>query len=374
MRIQNAKIYRDGGWSSGDLYMNQGIFCSEDSGGESIDAQGRMAVPGFIDIHTHGAFGNDVNDAQEDQYRRIAHFFASQGTTAWNASILTDTPERTGHALDVVRELSGKQIGGAELLGAHLEGPFLSAKYKGAMPETLLRAGDADLFREYQKRSGDCVRYLTVAPEREGVEALIAEISDEVTVAIGHSAATYAQAQEAIRNGARCATHTFNAMRPLEHHEPGILGAVLESDIYCEMICDGRHLAPATVRLLIKTKGWDRVIAVTDSIMAAGLPDGTYHLGINEVFVHGADATLADGTRAGSTLTSIQAFRNLMEFTGESPETVLPAFTINPARALRIDDHKGKIEIGYDADLVLLDERYQIVMTIVGGEIVYRRS
>lgn len=219
------------------------------------------------------------------------------------------------------------------------------------------------------------MRYLTVSPEVEGVPEMIAQVKDEVPVAIGHSGADYATAMEAIRLGARCATHTFNAMRLFHQHEPAIMGAVMESDVWCEAICDGRHLHPASVRLLLKCKGWDRVMAVTDSIMAAGLPDGNYRLGVNDVIVKDGDAKLADtGTRAGSTLTMIQALRNLIRFTGHPLEDVLPLLSENPAAALRLDDRKGRIQSGLDADLVLLGEKLEVAMTIVGGQTVYCAS
>ena len=191
-------------------------------------------------------------------------------------------------------------------------------------------------------------------------------------MAIGHSGADYATAMRAIDNGARCITHTFNAMRLFHQHEPAIMGAALESDCWCEAICDGRHLHPGTVRMLIKCKGPDRVIAVTDSIMAAGLPDGAYKLGVNDVVVVDGDAKLADtGVRAGSTLTTGQALVNLVAFTGRPAEDVLPLLTENPAAALRMQDRKGAIAPGMDADLTLLNAQLGVERTIVGGVCVF---
>ena len=189
-----------------------------------------------------------------------------------------------------------------------------------------------------------------------------------ITVAIGHSGADYQTAMAAIRKGAACCTHTFNAMRLLHQHEPAILGAALETDIYCEMICDGLHLHPGIVRLLLKAKGLDHVVAITDSIMAAGLPDGNYHLGVNEVVVKNGDAKLAsDGTRAGSTLTQIRALRNLTAFTGYSLEELIPLFTENPARLIGVFDRKGSIANGKDADIVLLTETLDIDRVFARG-------
>ena len=187
-------------------------------------------------------------------------------------------------------------------------------------------------------------------------------------MAMGHSGADYDTAMAAIQAGTAACTHTFNAMAPLHQHRPAIIGAALESDVYCEMICDGLHLHPAIVRLLWKTKGPQRLVAITDSIMAAGLPDGNYHLGVNQVVVEKGDAKLAsDGTRAGSTLTQDRALRNLLSFTGLSLEEILPVLTENPAKLIGVYDRKGSIEDGKDADLVVLDEQNQVADVFLQG-------
>ncbi len=334
-----------------------------------VDAQGLRIVPGFLDIHTHGAVGVDVNHASADDLEKICRFAAQNGTTSWLCSILTDTPRQTARCIDQFLLHQEKPGQGAELLGIHLEGPFLSPAYRGAMPEHLLRTADMPLLRSYQERARGNIRYITVSPEVEGVtEAIPETVSLGIRVAIGHSGADYETACRAIQNGAAAATHTGNAMKPLDRHEPGIFGAVLESDVYCEAICDGRHLHPGVVRLLLKTKGTDRVIAVTDSIMAAGLPDGQYQLGVNDVTVKNGDAKIT-GTdvRAGSTLTQIQALHNLLAFTGRPLEELLPLLSENPAKAIGVFHRKGSIADGKDADLVLLDEAANIQAVYVGG-------
>lgn len=233
----------------------------------------------------------------------------------------------------------------ANLLGIHLEGPFLAKEYKGAMPEHLLISPDEQLLREYQEKAKGNIRYITVSPEVLGVPEMIPVMKElGMTVAIGHSGADYDTAWKCIHNGAEAATHTFNAMKLLHQHFPAIMGAVLESDVYCEAICDGRHLHPGTVRFLIKAKGLDRVVAVTDSIMAAGLPDGEYMLGVNEVIVEDGDAKLKyGGSRAGSTLTTGKALKNLIAFTGRPLEEVVPMLTRNPAKLLNVYDRIGSI-------------------------------
>jgi len=337
---------------------------------ECFDAAGRRVVPGFIDVHTHGAVGVDVNGADGAGLEKMARFFAGNGTTAWLASVLTDTREQTLRCIDCCREQSRGESGGAQLLGVHLEGPFLSDEYRGAMPAHLLCRGDAELLRSYQSRAEGCIRYITVSPEVPGVPELIPEaVKLGMTVAIGHSGADYDTSMAAIRAGARVCTHTFNAMALLHQHRPAILGAALESDIYCEAICDGRHLHPGIVRLLLKTKGADRVAAITDSIMAAGLPDGNYHLGVNEVVVEDGDAKLRDGTRAGSTLTQNTALKNLLSFTGRPLEEILPLLTENPARLIGVFDSKGSIADGKDADLVVLGAGNEVEQVFLRGRL-----
>ncbi len=336
-----------------------------------VDLGGGLLAPGFLDIHTHGGGGTDVNAADAAGFADIGRFFAAHGTTGWLCSILTDSEERTLYSIGQARAAMAAPVTGARLLGIHLEGPFLAPEYKGAMPGQLLRTGDAALFRRYQAAAGGAVRYMTVAPEVAGVPEMIRELAGEVVIAIGHSGADYETAIRAIDAGARAATHTFNAMGLFHQHRPAIMGAVLERPVFCEAICDGRHLHPGTVRMLLACKGWDRVVAVTDSIQAAGLPDGRYRLGVNDVVVHDGDATLAgSGVRAGSTLTADQALRNLVRFTGQPPETVLPLLTENPARLLGLAE-KGRIAPGCDADLVLLDDALRVRATWVGGAKVY---
>ena len=376
--ITNALVYTGHRFVPREVYVEEGRVAqlaekvNAPAGCPRLDLGGKRLVPGFIDIHTHGAAGVDVNAATAAQLNgTIGHFFASQGTTGWLCSVLTDTPEQTLWCLDQAKAAMKEAGDWAQLLGVHLEGPFLASQYKGAMPEHLLQKGSAELFAKYEAAGEGAIKYMTVSPEVEGVPAMVRDIAARVKVAIGHSGAEYDTAMECIANGAVSATHTFNAMRLFHQHQPAIMGAVLESDVYCEAICDGRHLHPASVRLLLKCKGWDRVVAVTDSIMAAGLPDGNYKLGVNDVVVEDGDAKLAsDGTRAGSTLTTGQALKNLVKFTGEGPEKVLPLLTENPADLLGLP-RKGRIAPGCDADLVVLGGDLTVLRTIVGGRTVY---
>lgn len=372
--IKNARILVDGMLIDGAVSARDGRITGvghvfPESGACVFDAKNAVVAPGFLDLHTHGAYGVDVNAADAEGLRKIGRFFAAHGVTGWLCSILSDTEEQTLRCIAAARGAMADPGGGARLLGIHLEGPFLSETYAGAMPKRLLRTGDPELIRRYQDAADGAIRYLTVAPEVPGVPDTVRAVSDTITVALGHSNATYAEAMACIDAGAKASTHTFNAMRLFHQHEPGMMGAALESDIFCEAICDGRHLHPGAVRLLIKTKGTGRVVPVTDSIMAAGLPDGDYMLGVNEITVADGDARLkGGGARAGSTLTADTALRNLMSFTGLGAEEILPMLSGNPARLIGEDKRLGRIAVGYEASFVLLDDAWNVRKTWIRAE------
>lgn len=370
--IENGMVYYDRKFQPLTLRVAGGkVYIADNipSGADRVNAEGMKIVPGFIDTHTHGAVGVDVNGASVQDLGKISRFMAANGTTAWQCSILTDTEEQTEWCIDQFKRYSASKQLGAELVGIHLEGPFLAKEYKGAMPERLLKSCDIDLVRRYQIAANGGIRYITISPELDGVCDMIPAMREMgITVGIGHSGADYKQSMRAVSMGATVGTHVGNAMRLFHQHEPAIFGAIMESDIYCETICDGRHLAPGSVRMYAKCKGLNRLIAITDSIMAAGLPDGNYRLGVNDVIVKDGDAKLADGTRAGSTLTQKQALKNMLQWLPNSLEEILPAFTENPAKAMGLWQRKGSIENGKDADLVFLDESNSVARVYARGK------
>ncbi|NMA64990.1 MAG: N-acetylglucosamine-6-phosphate deacetylase [Clostridiaceae bacterium] len=378
--IKNATAYIGGTFVKTDITINNGKIASlKPNPANSLpvhDVSGNKVLPGFIDIHTHGAYNVDVNNATSQDLCEVSKYFASQGTTSYLTSIVTDTEEKTLQCIEQIINAMKMPTCGAKILGIHLEGPFLDPEYRGSMAIHLLKKANNELFEKYFNAAEGNIRYITISPEVEGAMDLIKEaVKKGVVVSIGHSGADYETAMESIEIGATSSTHTFNGMKLMHQHFPAIAGAVLESNIFCEAICDGRHLHPAVVRLLIKTKGLDRVVAVTDSIMATGLPDGEYILGVNKVRVTDGDARLiSDGTRAGSTLTTITALKNLIKFTGRKMEELIPLLTSNPAALMRISDKKGSIEEGKDADLVVIDDELNVETTIVGGNIIFNKN
>lgn len=346
-------------------------------GAKVKDASGCYVVPGFIDAHTHGGAGVDVNHADLADLKKLAAFFASQGVTSFLPTVLSGAPDEMAQSLRAVADARDASMkpgwNGARVLGCHLEGPHLCSAYKGAMPEQYLTVPDPGAFEKLQEAGRGCILRLTLSPEMPGAPEFTAWLVRQgVSVSLGHSGADYRQTMDCIRQGAASATHTMNAMRPLHQHEPGILGAVLESDVYCEAICDGLHLHPGIVRLLVKTKGLGRIVAVTDSIMAAGLQDGEYVLGVQPIVVTDGDARLKNGgSRAGSTLTMAKALQNLASFTGLPLHQAIVPLTAAPVALLGLECRKGRIQTGMDADITLLRPDLSVLMTIAGQETVY---
>ena len=339
---------------------------------------GLVAMPGFIDIHTHGGAMVDVNHITgRSDLETLSHFYACHGVTSVLLSVMTDTKERMKELVRTLAAGLEEPLGGADIVGIHLEGPFLSPEYRGAMPEDLVLKGDWDFLQELLEAGRGKVRYITLAPEVEGVMDLIGKLAldGRVGISMGHSSADYETAMRAVDAGVRSATHLFNAMKLFHMHRPAVSGAALESDeVYTELIVDGFHLHPATVRLVAKTKGWDRIIAVSDSIMASGLGSGRYKLGVNDVIVgEDGDAKLPDGVRAGSTLTLDVAYRRLKAFTGAGDHLLAKALSTNAARLLKLDD-RGVVAVGKRADLVLLDRDGTVARTIVAGRTVYDKG
>ena len=341
------------------------------AGADVLAADGLIAMPGFIDLHVHGAVGAEVMDADPEGLVRMAQFFAAHGVTAWLPSTLTASGPDTERALEAVRSVAGPVDGGATILGAYLEGPYLNPAKAGAQDPAQIRP--ADRAEAARLLDPGVARVLVLAPELEANRWLIADaVARGVTVSAGHTDATYDQAVAAVEDGVRHVTHAFNAMRPLGHREPGMLGAALTlPELRCELIADNVHVHPAVMRLLFAAKGPAGVVLVSDSLRATGLPEGAYTVGDRPVFAMDGAIRLADGTLAGSILTLDRALHNLQAATGRPLAELWPAASRNAAQAIGVDDAKGSLEPGKDADLVLLDPALKVVVTVVEGAVVH---
>lgn len=351
------------------------------AGATVIDNQDRIVVPGFIDMHIHGAAGHDLMEGTPEAVSAVGTYLARHGTTSYLATTVTASLERTLHAARGLSEIirasqtsrgTADKIAGAQPLGIHFEGPFINVKKRGAHPVSQIQKPSTDTLARLLDAAGNAARVVTLAPELEGALAVLEYArSRGLRVGLGHSNATAEEAERAIAAGATHAVHLYNAMRPFMHRDPGIIGAVLTDDrISAELICDGVHVEATAIRLLVKAKGLERVVLVSDSSSGAGMPDGNYRLGNFTVHVAGGVCRTVEGNLAGSTITLDAAVRNLASFTGLSYQECLPCATLNPARILGLDKQEGVIAPGADADLAVLDRNYYVTQTYVRGRAV----
>lgn len=336
--------------------------------GEVLDLGGWWLVPGFIDGHVHGGDGAQFNTTDADEIDRVARFHVRHGTTGLLATTVAAPVDELCAAVAAIADQTRT---GAEILGVHLEGPFLNAKRAGAMDPDLFLDPDPAALEQLVAAGAGSVRMMTIAPELPGALELIRRLTEAgVAASLGHTDASFDEAEAAVRAGARSATHLFNAMRPLHHREPGVLGAALDlPELSFELICDGVHVAPRVARMVYRLKGNAGVRLITDATAAAGMPDGDYRLGAAAVEVRAGRATLVGrGSIAGSTLTMDAALRNAVNFLGVTVEQAVAMASTNPARLLGLGERKGAIAAGMDADLVLLDEELSVRGTMVGGD------
>lgn len=360
------------------VVAEQGVITEIRPGHAAVDCQvvgdgSDIVTAGLIDVHTHGAVRVQAIDGDVDGLRHLGAFYASHGVTSYLATIGgSDASIVTG--LDGVRTLiehPGAPLG-ARCLGVHLEGPFISSCCPGAFDPASIVAPDVATFERYVERSGGTMRHVTLAPEVDGQEEVIKSARRMgITCSAGHSAATEAELLAAVELGVRAVTHMFNAMAPMHHREPGIVGVALTDDrIVAELIADGVHVHPRVVALLATAKSPGAVALISDSIAATGLPDGDYHFEEQDITVRSGEARLIDGTLAGSTLTLDRAVANFAGFADIGWEQAVVSATATPARLLGIDDRTGTIAVGYDADLVGFSEDHEVRWTMVGGHLV----
>lgn len=336
-----------------------------------------QVIPGAIDIHIHGASNSDAMDATHDALSIMAKTLPKEGTTSFLATTMTQSTQAIESALlNAGKYIENQTQENAEIVGIHLEGPFISPARKGAQPEDYIVDPDVTLFKRWQKMAENQIKLVTLAPEQPNGLDLAAHLRGTGVVAsIGHSDATYDQIDEAIQAGTTHVTHLYNGMRGLHHREPGVLGAAyLRDELYVELIADGIHCRPEMIKLAYNQITSERMILITDSLRAKWLEKGTYDLGGQPVNVDETKATLSDGTLAGSILKMNDAIKNTMEYTDCSMTDIIKMTAENPAKQLRIFDRKGSIQVGKDADLVILNDRLDVEMTFCRGNLAFKKE
>ena len=339
------------------------------SDAEVFDAGGAFVAPGLIDLHIHGYLGRDVCDGDEESLRTIARGLVENGVTAFLPTTMTESETVIVNALKTIRALKeeSKAWEGSEILGCHAEGPFISASKKGAQNEQYIKKPDA----EWVNRYADVIKIITLAPEEDDESfSAIRKISDKVVVSMGHTSADYDVAMAGVKAGVRHATHLFNAMTPLTHRAPGVVGAVLNSDVSCELIVDGFHVSPALFETVYRLKG-RKLCFITDCLPAGGLEPGEYTLGGQKIIYKDNLCRLEDGTVAGSVLKLNQGVMNVYKNSGIPLWECVNCASLNPANAIGIADRKGSLEKGKDADIIVCNESFDVLKTVIRGETRY---
>lgn len=369
MRIKGALVFDEhAGFVRRDLYTDGQLLAASGVGGQIMEAEGCYVIPGLTDLHFHGCKGHDFSDGDPEGLAVIAEYQLSRGITQICPAGMTLPEEQLLRICQVAAEHKAAGRPGAQLVGIHLEGPFLSLAKKGAQNGAWLHAPDTELLRRLMAAAGDLVKLVSLAPEEPGAIEFIEAVSDKVTVSLGHTTADYETAMRAFSAGARQVTHLFNAMPPLNHREPGVIGAALDTPAcMAELICDGVHIHPAVVRAAFRLFGAQRMLLISDTMRAAGMPDGQYTLGGQEVTVRGSTAFLADGTLAGSVTDLMSCMKRAVSMGIDLADAVTAA-AVNPAKVLGIYDRAGSLEPGKLANFCILDEGLNLMSVVFRGE------
>ncbi|MGM9618865.1 MAG: N-acetylglucosamine-6-phosphate deacetylase [Oscillospiraceae bacterium] len=373
MRITNGRVFDPAaGFVARDVCFDGEQIAAESRGGEVYDASGCYVIPGLTDIHFHGCKGHDLSDGDAEGLAVMAEYELSRGVTQICPAGMTLLEE---DLLRVCRNAAAHRRAGkpgAELCGVHLEGPFLSMAKKGAQNGAWLHAPDVAMYRRLAEAAEGLVKIVSLAPEEPGAMDFIRELGEEVVISLAHTTANYDTAAEALRLGARHVTHLFNAMPPFAHRDPGVVGAALDDPkTRVELICDGVHIHPAVVRAVFRMFGYERVVLISDTMRAAGMPDGEYTLGGQAVTVRGKLATLADGTIAGSATDLMGCLQTAVSF-GIPLAQAVTAAAVNPAKDIGIFDRVGSLDVGKQANAVILDEDLRIRDVFFRGQRVAR--
>lgn len=372
MRITGARVFEArGGFISREVYIDGGLIAAKDCGGEVFDASGCYAIPGLTDVHFHGCKGYDFSDGDPKGLEVMAEYELSRGVTQICPAGMTLLEDQLMKICVMAAAHRAGDKPGAELCGIHLEGPFLSLAKKGAQNGEWLHAPDVAMFHRLNQASGGLVKLLSIAPEEPGAMDFIRAVAAEVNISIAHTTANYEKAMEAFAAGAGHVTHLFNAMPSFTHRAPGVVGAAFDTpDCRAELICDGVHIHPAMVRATFKLFGADRVVLVSDTMRAAGMPDGQYTLGGQGVTKVGNNAALADGTLAGSVTDLMDCMKTAVSF-GIPLADAVRAAAVNSAKAIGIYSRYGSLDVGKWANVVLLDKELNIKAIVHKGKVVH---
>lgn len=366
MIIKRGKVFQeDGNFLEQTLYVNDHRLVDKaeyQDDGEVIDAEGLLVLPGLVDIHSHGAAGEDFSDGNPEGFKKILQYEKRCGITSYCPTSMTFPKERLRQ---IFASIKGAQTeDGATVVGINMEGPFLDPAKKGAHVEKWIATPDVAFVRELNQDADGLMRLVTVAPNMDGAEEFIKEMHEEVCISLGHTAADYDCASRAMKLGAHHVTHLYNAMQPFGHRAPGLIGAAMDDpECMVELICDGYHIHPSAIRAAFRMFGPERVILISDSMRATGMENGTYELGGQEVTVKDRKAVLKDGTLAGSATNLYGCMCKAVEF-GIPLEQAIMAATANPARSIGIFDRVGSIRIGKQADLLLVSENLELKRVI----------
>ena len=366
MIIKGGKVFQeDGSFLEQALYINDHRLVDKaeyQDDGKVIDAEGLLVLPGLVDIHSHGAAGEDFSDGNPEGLKKILQYEKRCGITSYCPTSMTFPKERLRQ---IFASIKGAQTeDGATVVGINMEGPFLDPAKKGAHVEKWIAAPDVAFVRELNQDADGLVRLVTLAPNMDGAEEFIKEMHEEVCISLGHTAADYDCASRAMKLGAHHVTHLYNAMQPFGHRAPGLIGAAMDDpECMVELICDGYHIHPSAIRAAFRLFGPERVILISDSMRATGMENGTYELGGQEVTVKDRKAVLKDGTLAGSATNLYGCMCKAVEF-GIPLEQAIMAATANPARSIGIFDRVGSIRIGKQADLLLVSENLELKRVI----------
>ena len=375
MVIKNGFVFgAEGNFTKKDVYIDGERITDDKNDDDIINEEDCYVIPGLIDVHFHGCVGHDFCDGSQESISEMAKYELANGITSMNPATMTLGESALLKIMEAAADYRKSNTGeGAELVGINMEGPFISMAKKGAQNPDYIARADAETFRRLQKASGGLIRLCALAPEEKGAMEFIDACKEEVVISVAHTTADYDTAKEAFDRGAKQVTHLYNAMPPFSHRAPGVIGAACDSDCNVELICDGVHVHPAVIRATFKMFGDDRIILISDSMEATGMPDGEYSLGGQAVKVQGNLATLADGTIAGSATNLMNCLRYAVKTAGIPLESAVKCAAVNSARSVGIYDQYGSITPGKTANMVLLRETdLRTEKVILKGQIICR--